>query len=170
MLDKKVKELINQQINAEFYSAYLYLDFANFYYDKGLDGFAHWYDVQAQEERDHAMLMRTYLQNNGELVTFEAIAKPDKKYKDAKMPLKLAFEHECYVTALINEIYKAAIKVNDYRTMQFFDWFVKEQGEEEKNADDLIKKYELFAGDPTGLYALNQELLGRIYTAPSLTV
>ena len=66
MLDKKVKELINEQVNKEFYSAYLYLDFANYYYDQGLDGFANWYDIQAQEERDHAMLMRTYLLNNGE--------------------------------------------------------------------------------------------------------
>ena len=67
-MDRKIKDMINEQINKEFYSAYLYLDFANYYYDKGLDGFANWYDVQAQEERDHAMLMRTYLQNNGECV------------------------------------------------------------------------------------------------------
>ena len=74
MLDAKVKELINKQINQEFYSEYLYLAFANYFYDNGLDGFANWYDVQAQEERDHAMLMRTYLHNNGERVTFSAIA------------------------------------------------------------------------------------------------
>jgi ferritin len=170
MLDKKVKELINDQINKEFYSAYLYLDFANYYYDEGLDGFAHWYDVQAQEERDHAMLMRTYLQNNGELVTFEAVAKPDKTYSSLDDPLKFSLEHEQYVTSLINGIYKAASDVNDYRTMQCFDWFVKEQGEEEKNADDLIRKFKLFGSDPKGLYALNQELLGRVYAAPSLVL
>lgn len=170
MLDPKVKELINTQINKELYSAYLYLDFANYYYDQGLDGYANWYDIQAQEERDHAMLMRSYLQNNGELVTFDAIAKPDKSYSKLKDPLVFALEHEEYVTSLINAIYKAASEVNDYRTMQFFDWFVKEQGEEEKNADDMIKKYELFGSDPKGLYALNQELLGRTYSAPSLTV
>ena len=170
MLDKKVKELINEQVNKEFYSAYLYLDFANYYYDQGLDGFANWYDIQAQEERDHAMLMRTYLLNNGERVTLEAIEKPDKKYKDLIDPLKFGLEHECYVTSLINKIYKAADDIRDYRTMQCFDWFVKEQGEKEKNAEDLIKKYELFAGDPKGLYALNQELLGRVYAAPSLVL
>lgn len=170
MLDKKVKELINTQINKEFYSAYLYLDFANYYYDQGLDGFAHWYDIQAQEERDHAMLMRTYLQNNGETVTFTAIDQPNATYKSHKDPLVLALQHEQYVTSLINGIYKAAADVNDYRTMQCFDWFVKEQGEEEKTADDLIKKYTLFAGDPKGLYALNQELLGRTYAAPSLVL
>lgn len=170
MLDPKVKELINTQVNKEFYSGYLYLDFANYYYDKGLDGFANWYDIQAQEERDHAMLMRTYLQNNGERVTFDAIAKPDKVYNDIGDPLKFGLEHEQYVTSLINTIYKAASDINDYRTMQCFDWFVKEQGEEEKNADDLIKKYELFGQDPKGLYALDQELGARVYAAPSLVL
>ena len=170
MLDKKVKELINDQINKEFYSAYLYLDFANYYYDQGLDGFAHWYDVQAQEERDHAMLMRTYLHNNGEKVTFDAIDRPDIRMENPMDPLKAALNHEQYVTSLINGIYKAANDVNDFRTMQFLDWFVKEQGEEEKNAEDLIRKYELFGSDPKGLYALNQELLARVYAAPSLVL
>lgn len=170
MLDAKVKELINTQINQEFYSAYLYLDFSNYYHDQGLDGFAHWYEIQAQEERDHAMLMRTYLINNGETVTFEAVEKPDKTYQSLKDPLVYGLEHEQYVTSLINTIYKAASDVNDYRTMQCFDWFVKEQGEEEKNADDLIKKYNLFGTDPKGLYALNQELLARVYAAPSLVL
>lgn len=170
MLDAKVKELINTQVNKEFYSGYLYLDFANFYYDKGLDGFANWYDIQAQEERDHAMLMRTYLLNNGECVTLDAVAKPDKKYNGIGDPLHFGLEHEQYVTSLINQIYKAASDVNDYRTMQCFDWFVKEQGEEEKNAEDLIKKYELFGQDPKGLYALDQELGARVYAAPSLVL
>lgn len=170
MLDAKVKELINTQINKELYSAYLYLDFANYYQDEGLDGFANWYEIQAQEERDHAMLMRTYLLNNGESITLEAVDKPDKTYTSPEDPLKFGLEHEQYVTSLINTIYKAAQDVNDFRTMQCFDWFVKEQGEEEKNADDLIKKYTLFGHDPKGLYALNQELLARVYSAPSLVL
>ncbi len=170
MLDTKVKELINTQINKEFYSAYLYLDFSNYYSDLGLDGFAHWYEVQAQEERDHAMLMRQYLHNNGEHVTLDAIAKPDAVYDGARDPLKLALAHEQYVTSLINTIYAAADAVHDYRTMQCFDWFVKEQGEEEKNAEDLIKKFQLYGSDAKGLYALNQELLARVYTAPSLVL
>ena len=170
MLDTKVKELINTQINKEFYSAYLYLDFSNYYSDLGLDGFAHWYEVQAQEERDHAMLMRQYLHNNGEHVTLDAIAKPDAVYDGARDPLKLALAHEQYVTSLINTIYAAADAVHDYRTMQCFDWFVREQGEEEKNAEDLIKKFQLYGSDAKGLYALNQELLARVYTAPSLVL
>lgn len=108
MLNAEVARLLNEQVNAEFYSAYLYLDFSNYYNEVGLDGFANWYDVQAQEERDHAMLMRTYLHNNGEKVTFEAIAKPDVELKEAIDPLNAALKHEQYVTSLINGIYKAA--------------------------------------------------------------
>ena len=105
------------------------------------------------------MLMRTYLHNNGEHVTFSAIAKPQNDFDSIKAVLKAGLAHEQYVTSLINKIYQAADKVHDYRTMQCFDWFVKEQGEEEKNADDLIKKYKMFGSDAKGLYALNQELL-----------
>ena len=164
MLNAKVKELINTQINLELYSAYLYLDFANYYYDKGLDGFAHYYDIQSKEERDHAMHLRSYLHDNGESVTFNAIAKPDKEVKAVDDPIKFALEHEIFITSSINGIYKAASEANDYRTMQYLDWYVKEQGEEEKNADDLLKKFNLFGIDPKGLYELNRELLGRVYT------
>ena len=167
MLDKKVKELINTQVNKDFYSAYLYLDFANYFYDQGLDGFANWYDVQAQEERDHAMMMRQYLIDNGEHVEFFAVEKPDKTYQSIEDPLKFGLEHEQYVTSLINTIYAAADDIKDYRTMQFYDWFVKEQLEEEKNAEDILKKYHLFGSDSKGLYALDQELAARTYVAPT---
>lgn len=170
MLDKKVAELINDQINKEFYSAYLYLDFSVYYEEVGLDGFANWYMIQAQEERDHAVLMLQYLQNNGEKVTLEAIAKPDKELKDKLQVLELGLEHERYVTSLIHTIYEAAYSAKDFRTMQFLDWFVKEQGEEEKSAEDMIKKMRLFGDDAKSLYALNSEMAGRTYTAPSLTL
>jgi len=170
MLDKKVAKLLEEQINKEFYSAYLYLDFSNYYVNAGLDGFANWYRIQAQEERDHAMLFLQYLQNNGECVKLEAIAKPDKALKDNMEPLKAALEHERYVTALIDTIYDAAYSIKDFRTMQFLDWFVKEQGEEEKNAEDMIKKMELFGTDAKGLYMLNSELGTRVYNAPSLVL
>ncbi|MBR5472069.1 MAG: ferritin [Oscillibacter sp.] len=170
MLHEKVRELLNDQINQEFYSAYLYLDFSNYYERIGLDGFANWYRVQAQEERDHAMLFYDYLQNNDELVEFSAIAKPDKVFTDNMGPLKAALEHEQYVTALIDAIYAEAYEARDFRTMEFLNWFVKEQGEEETNARDLITKMELFGNDPKSLYMLNSELLARVYTAPSLVL
>ena len=127
-MDAKVYELLNDQINKELYSAYLYLDMANFYADKGLAGFQNWFTIQAQEERDHAMLMLQYLHNNGQHVELKAIA------------------------------------------LQFLDWFVKEQGEEEMNAQDNVSKMELFGGDPKGLYMLNSELQARVYSAPSLVL
>ena len=170
MVDAKVHELLNQQINKEFYSAYLYLDFSNYFKARGLDGFANWYMVQAQEERDHAMLFYTYLQNEDQAVTLEAIAKPDKEIKVDMDVLKAGLAHEKLVTESINNIYAAAFEARDFRTMQFLDWFVKEQGEEETNANDLITKMELFGSDPRSLYLLNQELAARVYTAPSLVL
>lgn len=170
MMDTKVHNLLNQQINKEFYSAYLYLDFSNYFKARGLDGFANWYMIQVQEERDHAMLFYQYLQNENQVVTLDAIAKPDKKFTCDMDILKAGLEHECYVTSLINDIYAAAYHVKDFRTMQFLDWFVKEQGEEETKAKDLITKMELFGSDPRSLYMLNQELAARVYTAPSLVL
>ena len=170
MMNAKVHELLNQQINKEFYSAYLYLDFSNYFEDAGLDGFANWYKIQAQEERDHAMLFYQYLQNENQKVTLEAIAKPDKAINCHMDVLKSGLEHEEYVTSLINDIYAAAYEVKDFRTMQFLDWFVKEQGEEETNANDMITMMELFGSDPKSLYMLNQELAARVYTAPSLVL
>ena len=167
-MNENVAKLLNEQVNKEFYSAYLYLDFANYYAEVGLDGFENWYRVQAQEERDHAILFFQYLLNNEVNVTFEAIAKPEWKRGDNMTPLKKALEHEKYVTASINDIYAAAYETRDFRTMQLLDWFVKEQGEEEKNASDMITKMELFGTDAKGLYMLNSELKARIYVAPSL--
>ena len=131
MLNKKVSDLLNEQINKELYSGYLYLDMNNYFDKRGLAGFANWYMIQAMEERDHAMLIYKYMQNND---------------------------------------YDAAYKVKDFRTMQFLDWFVKEQGEEETNARDMITKMELFGSDPKSLYMLNQELAARTYSAPSLVL
>ena len=169
-MDKNVYELLNDQINKELYSAYLYLDIANYYSGKGLDGFANWYEIQAREEQDHAMLFYRYLHNNSEKVTLGSITKPDKIFEVLTDPLKAGLEHEKYVTALINNIYAAAHKVNDFRTIQFLEWFVKEQGEEEKNAADMITKMELFGSDAKGLYMLDAELKARVYSAPSLVL
>lgn len=170
MLNPKIKELLNKQINAEFYSAYLYLAIANYYKEEELNGFYNWYIIQTKEEKDHAMLMIDFLHMNGESVELEAIEKPEAKLNDHMTPLKIAFEHEKYVTSLINDIYSVAHDAKDFPAMQFLDWFVKEQVEEEDNAASLIKKMELFGVDGRGLYMLDQELGGRTYNPPSLTL
>jgi ferritin len=103
-------------------------------------------------------------------VTLGAIDSPDREFADNMEVLKAGLAHEEYVTSLIHDIYAAAYEVKDFRAMQFLDWFVKEQGEEETNANDLITKLELFGSDPKSLYMLNQELGARVYTAPSLVL
>ena len=170
MLDRKVVQLLNEQINKEFYSAYLYLDFSNYFIDQELNGFGNWYKIQAQEERDHALLFLEYLQNNGEKIDLLPIGKPDVALTDNKAVLEAGLNHERYVTSLIHAIYEAAYNVRDFRTMQFLDWFVKEQGEEEKTADGLVKKFDLYGNDPKSLYMLDSEMAARVYTAPSLTL
>ena len=169
-MDKKVHVLLNEQVQKELYSAYLYFDMANYYNIEGLDGFSNWFYVQAQEEMDHAMLMRQYLLNNDQKVALLPIDAPKSGYEDFGKPLAESLEHEQFVTASINAIYEAAMAAKDYRTTEFLNWFIKEQGEEEKNANDLIRKYELFGSDAKGLYGLDQELAARVYTAPSLVL
>ena len=169
-MNEIITKLLNEQINKELYSAYLYLDIANYCDSLDLDGYANYYMVQAQEERDHALLFMKYMQNNGLKVTLEAIGKPDKTFDSVLAPLEVAAEHERYVTALINAIYHEAHEAKDYRTMKFLDWFVDEQMEEEDNADSMISRYNLFGQDPKGLYLLDQEYAARVYAPPSLTL
>ena len=157
MLKEKISKLLVEQVNKEFFSAYLYLSFANFYEEAGLDGFANWYRIQAMEERDHAIMFMDYVHDNDGTIQFEAIGKPDSK-------LKNLIE---YITASINAIYDEAAQSKDSRTMQFLDWFVMEQREEEKTASDLVTKFELFGSDAKNLYSLNEELKTRVYTAPA---
>ena len=169
-MNAKIHELLNRQVNAEFYSAYLYLEFSNYFRAKGLDGFANWYMIQAQEERDHALLFYNYLHNESQPVSLESIAKPGGVFTGDLDVLKAALSHEKHVTSLINDIYSAAYDLRDFRTMQFLDWFVKEQGEEESTANELISKMELYGQDPRSLYLLNQELGARVYAAPTLVL
>ncbi|WP_342755962.1 ferritin [Kineothrix sedimenti] len=170
MLNKEISSKITEQINYELFSAYLYLDISNYYADNNLNGFANWFKIQAQEERDHAMLFMDYLLNNSEKVVLKDIKAPNASYSDFRQPAVAAFEHELKVTEKIHDIYGAAYELKDYRTMQFLDWFIKEQNEEEKNAEENIKKYDLFGGDAKGLYLLDSELGTRVYSAPSLVL
>ncbi len=166
----RLSELLNTQINKELYSAYLYVDIANFYDEMDLDGYKNYYMIQAQEERDHALLFMEYMQSVGLKVTLDAIAKPDKTYSTILDPLEVAAEHERYVSSLINAIYHEAYEDRDYRTMKFLDWFVDEQREEEDSADKMVSRYKLFGTDAKGLYMLDQEYAGRVYSAPSLVL
>ena len=170
MLKKEVTKLLNEQINKELFSAYLYLEFVNSLTQKGLLGYAHWYRVQAQEERDHAMLIYDFLHFHGADVKLDAIDKPTLKAESVMDVLKEGFKHEQFVTASIHNIYDVATQSKDFLTVRFLDWFVIEQGEEEANAQELILKNEMFGGDPRSQYLLDQELMARTYAPPSLQV
>ena len=167
-LDPKVAKLLDEQVNKELYSAYLYLAFANYYEERGLKGFANWYIIQVQEEVSHAKILRRYLLDNGATVTLSAIEAAEVAFANDAEPLTKGLAHEQYVTASINECYAAAEDARDFRTMQLLDWFVKEQGEEEATAEDMVKNMELFGGSPQGLYALDREYAARSFTAPSM--
>ena len=166
-MDAKISQLINDQINAELYSAYLYLAFADYYEEEGLSGYANYFEIQAAEERDHALIFRNYLHENGEKVTLAAIKAPEVSFGSFLEPLEAALVHEKLVTSLINTIYAAAHEAHDFRTMNFLNWFVEEQLEEEDNADTMITRMKLFGGDPKGLYDLDAECAARVYTTPS---
>ena len=167
-LTTQVADLLNDQINKELYSAYYYFTFADYYEARGLKGFANWYMIQVEEELSHAKILRRYLLDNGVKVSMAAIAQPERTFTNDKEPLEAGLEHEQYVTAAINECYNAAYEVRDFRTMQLLDWFVKEQGEEEANAAEMISNMDLFGSDPKGLYELDREYLTRTFTAPTM--
>lgn len=165
MVDKNVGDALNQQINEELFSSYLYMSFADYFEERGLKGFANWYMIQVQEELDHMRILRRYLLDNDYIPQLEAIGKPNVKLESDLGVLEAGYAHEQHITACINKCYQAAYEIHDFRTMQLLDWFVKEQGEEETNASDLITDYKLFGTDPKGLYELDREYLTRTYTA-----
>lgn len=170
MSNEQIYTMLNKQVTKEFFSAYLYLAISNYYAQQNLDGFAHWFEVQAQEELDHAMLFRQYMLQDGHIVHFEQIGAPDIAYAKLGDPLAAALAHEQMITASITDIYSAALECKDYKTTQMLDWFIKEQGEEERNATELCNKFELFGCDMKSLYLLNAELLTRAYAPPSLVL
>jgi len=161
MIKKEIAKMLNEQINKELHSGYLYLEFANYYEDESLPGFAHWYIIQANEEFEHAMRIRTFLIDAGERVTLTQLAGPDLNFADAKAPLLAGLEHEQYITRSIYDIYEKALELKDHLTANFLQWFIEEQGEEETNAQQLIDKFDLCGGSGSALYLLDKELSGR---------
>ena len=165
-----ITEMLSHQINKELFSAYLYLEFNNILQDKGLKGFAHWFMVQAQEERDHALLFYEYLHHNNQKATLNSIEKPETTVSTVMEILEASLAHEEFITASIKDIYEVALREKDYRTKEFLDWYMKEQGEEEANVHDLIDNVNLLGEDSQGLYLLDRELAARVYAPPSLVV
>lgn len=166
-MEQRIKDLLNKQINKEFESAYLYLDFASYFERLGLDGYAHYYEVQAREEIDHALLIYKYLHHNNVKPNLFVIKANTEEFKGIKEVLKYGLKAEQDVTSSINEIYETADKTNDYRTMEFLKWFVNEQLEEEENAQKLIDEYDTFT-QSNALYSLDRKYSSRNYMKPNL--
>lgn len=164
-MDAKVVELLNQQIAKEFYSAYLYLSISNYFYHANLDGFGNWYNVQAKEEVDHGTKIVRYLLDRDQKVKMDAIDEPKADFENFREPIEMALKHEKYVSSLISDLYGAARDGRDYPSCQFLDWYLAEQVEEEKNAKDLLGKYDLINGDARALLLLDEQLAQRQYQA-----
>ncbi len=161
MLPKKLQDALNQQINHEFYSSYLYLAMAAHFESVNLPGFASWMKVQSDEESEHGMKFYHYVNERGGRVVLEAIEKPPAEYKTPLDVMKKVAEHEKKVTGTINALYELALKEKDYPTQVLLHWFIKEQVEEEKNAADIIELLKSMGDAPAGLAMLDERLGSR---------
>lgn len=167
MLNKKVEKILNEQVNAELYSSYLYLSMSADLEGKSLPGFAHWMKIQAQEELYHAIKLYDYILERGGTAILTGIEGPQTKWKSPLEIFKAAYKHETKVTGMINKIVDLAIKEKDHATNNFMQWFVKEQVEEEASADEVVQKLKLI-GTGSGLYMLDKEMVVRppLFTFP----
>jgi len=166
MISKKMTDALNEQVNAELYSAYLYLAMAAYFESENLAGFANWMRIQTQEEVAHAMKIYDFLNERGAAVLLKAIAKPPAKWASALAVFQATYKHEQKVTAMINELVNLAISAKDHATNSFLQWFVNEQVEEEKNAAGIVGKLKLIKNSPQALYMLDKELAQRVFTPP----
>lgn len=154
------KEL-NSQINKEFFSAYLYLSMATFADAIGLDGIAHWFKLQAEEENEHGMKIYEYVFEKGGNVVLEAIEQPQTKFSSVNQLFELALEHEQFVTKSINNLVDLAISEKDHSTFNFLQWFVEEQVEEEASVTEILDKLKFVGEQGPGMLMINKELKER---------
>jgi len=166
MINKKVEAAINAQINAELYSAYLYLSMNAYFHSVNLPGFANWMRVQALEEFTHADKFFSYLVSRGGRVKLDAVDGPPIQWKSALALFEEVLKHEQKVTSLINNLVDLSLKEKDHATNSMLNWFVDEQVEEESNADSIIQQLKLMGDSGHGLYMLDKELATRVFVPP----
>ena len=167
MISKKLAKAINDQINAEMWSAYLYLSMSQDIYAKGFHGIAHWYKVQFLEEQAHAAIMINYLHAQNEKVILAPIAKVQTEWKSVLATFEDTLKHEQKVTAMINNLCDIADEDKDRAAANFLAWFIDEQVEEEENARELIAQCKMIDGNMGGMMMLDKELGAREYHTPS---
>jgi len=166
-MNKKMEVAINKQINAEMYSAYLYFSMSSYFAKEGMDGFANWMQVQAQEEMVHAMKFYNYVFERGGVVELEAIGKPPLDYKSSLDVFEKVLLHEKHVTSLINDLYELALEEKDYASQSMLKWFIDEQVEEEDSAGKIIDKLKLAGDKGPGVFMFDKEMAGRVFNPPT---
>ncbi len=166
MLSKKMEKELNEQINREMYSAYLYMSMSSHSNSIGLTGFANWFMVQYNEEMEHAMKIYDYVNSQGGKVKLMAIDEPLSDFKNPMDMFQKTLKHEQFITKCINELVDLSINEKDHATQIFLQWFVTEQIEEEGNDNDIISKLELAGSKGNGLFMIDKELSIRVYNPP----
>jgi len=167
MCSKKVEDAINAQINAEFWSAYLYLSMSMHFANKGYSGIANWFAIQFKEEQDHATIFMNYLNSRDGKVLLAPIDAVETEWESPLAAFEATLAHEQKVTALINGIYSVAVEEKDYATQHFLQWFINEQVEEEETAREYIDALKKIGDNGYGLYMLDKELAARTYNTPA---
>ncbi len=167
MIGKKMEKALNDQVNAELFSAYLYLSMEAYFKSLNMNGFANWMRVQTQEEVIHATMMYDFINERGGRVTLKAIDGPKTKWDSPLAVFKNIYEHEQKVTGLINNLVDLAIKEKDHATNAFLQWFVNEQVEEESSADAVVQQLKMMKDAPGGIFMLDKELGQRVFTPPA---
>lgn len=158
MVSKKMIDALNNHLNEEFYSSYLYLSMATYFEDKNLNGFASWFKMQSQEEWAHGMKIYEFINQTGGRVTLKAIKTPKTSWKSISDVFKETLAHEKYITGLINKLVGQAMQAKDYATNNFLQWFVNEQVEEEATVEEIMNKLKMIGDVKSGLFMLDREL------------
>lgn len=167
MLSKKMEKALNEQINAEFYSSYLYLAMSAHFESAGLPGCARWMQAQAQEEWFHGMKLYGFVHERGGKVVLKEIAAPPAGWASTLAVFEEVQAHERKVTGLINALLTLALKENDHASAIFLQWFVSEQVEEEASVDAVLNKLKLIGKDASALFTLDGELGQRVFAPPA---
>jgi len=166
MLNPKIEKALNEQLNKEFFSSYLYLSMSAYYSTLSLDGFANWMRVQYDEEFFHAMKFYAYIIERGGKVVLETITKPQTDWEGVIDVFEATLEHERFVTSSINNLASLAVEEKDHATINFLNWFVNEQVEEEATAENILNKLKLIGEDGNGVYMMDKELATRVFVPP----
>lgn len=169
MLSKKLEKALNDQINAEFWSAYLYLSMSAHFSNEGLPGVANWFSIQFKEEQDHALKFMNYVISKGNKVELRPIEKVTTKWANVLAAFQDTLKHERVVTQLINDLVSLAREEKDFATENMLQWFVKEQVEEEETAQGMIDAFKLIGDNGMGIYMMDKELATRTYTPATAT-